>query len=187
MNITGIILAGGKSSRMGTDKGLLDFEGQSLIEYAISVIRPICNEILISTNQKGYEGYGFPIITDNFTDCGPIGGLEAALKASKTDWNVVISCDTPSLKVELFQEMIAQIKDQDVLIPSHENGIEPLAGIYHKRMSSTFKQKIDAKEYKLRKIIKACKIEFFDSSPLLAQYPKLFVNLNSQDDLNREL
>ena len=91
MAFTGIVLAGGKSSRMGQDKALLDYQGKRLIDYAIELLTPVCSEILISTNQPGYENLGFQLIVDQYPDCGYIGGLHAALANAANNWDVVIS------------------------------------------------------------------------------------------------
>ncbi|MGQ8337598.1 molybdenum cofactor guanylyltransferase [Sunxiuqinia sp. A32] len=185
MEISGIILAGGKSSRMGQDKGLMEFNGKKLVEYAIKLLNPICSEILIISNQSGYDGFGNQVVSDNFQGCGPIGGLEAGLKKVETDWNIVISCDTPFLQKELFVEMMNEISNQDAIIPTHSKGIEPLAGIYHKRLSTFFEEKIKADDLKLRKIIKEKNVFVFEAQKLVRQFPDIFYNLNSPEDLSR--
>ncbi len=184
MELTGIILSGGKSSRMGEDKGLLNFNGKRLVEYSIELLKPICSEILISTNQAGYEQFGFPIVADNYLDCGPIGGLEASLLRAKNEWCIVVSCDTPFLERDFLMKMVSEIKLQDCIIPMHNNGIEPLAGIYSKKLATFFRDKIELKDFKLRKIIKVINVEFIDANLILEKYPKLFLNLNSIEDIN---
>ena len=81
-NITGIILAGGRSSRFGRDKGLFPFRGKPLVEHAIDILQPIINDIRISTNQpETYAYLGLPMIGDIHQGCGPLGGMHAALLA----------------------------------------------------------------------------------------------------------
>ena len=92
-------MAGGKSSRMGTDKGLMTFQGKRLVEYAIELLQPFCSEIIISTNQAGYEGFGFKTVSDVYRDCGPVGGLHAALSESNYDYNLIVSCRITSYNV----------------------------------------------------------------------------------------
>ena len=181
--IGGIILAGGKSSRMGQDKALLDFQGKRLIDYAIDLLSPICSGLLISVNQPGYEQFGFEIVADHFKGCGPIGGLHAALRASKYDWNLVVSCDTPFLSQKLF-DLLLQSKDGcQAVIPKHENGVEPLVALYHKNLGGFLEQKILQGDFKLQKLIREQKVNFLDVSDLLNDHPNLFNNLNSPADM----
>ena len=183
MRLTGIVLAGGKSSRMGVDKGLISFKGKKMVEYSIDLLRPFCDEIIISSNQMGYELFGFPVIMDNYNGCGPVGGLEATLKHSKTEWNVVLGCDTPFLKSQLIELLIEKAEDFDCIIPSHDKGIEPLVAVYNKRLSVFFEEKIKHREYKLQKMISEINASFFNVEFLLTKYPKLFCNLNSKEDM----
>ena len=183
MELTGIILAGGKSSRMGEDKGLLNFKGKKLIEYSIDLLKLLCNEILISTNQAGYEQFGFTTVADKNWGCGPIGGIEAGLQQSKNEWCIVIACDTPFLEHDFLTAMISEIKEQDCIIPSHNNGIEPLVGIYNKELAFFFSQKIEQKEFKIKRIIEERQVHFFNTDPILKKYPKLFFNMNTMEDM----
>ena len=183
MAFTGIILAGGKSSRMGQDKGLLEFQGKRLVEYSIELLKPLCSELLISVNQAGYKQFGIERIADQYKNCGPVGGLHAALNASSNEWNLVISCDTPFLNRELFDLLLKNQQDQMAVIPSHSTGIEPLAALYHRNMALFFEQKIKEQDLKLHCILKNEKVKMVDVSGLLVKYPKLFSNLNSPEDL----
>lgn len=183
MGLTGIILAGGKSSRMGQDKAFLDFQGKKLIEYSIDLLKPLCSQLLISVNQPGYEQFGIELIVDQYKNCGPIGGFHAALNASGDDWNLVVSCDTPFLNPELFEMLLEKREDWQAVIPFHENGMEPLAALYHRDMAEYFEQSIQKGDYKLHRILKQANVKLVDVSDLLNKYPNLFSNLNSPGDL----
>ena len=184
MELTGIILAGGKSSRMGQDKGLTDFRGKPLIQYSIDILKQFTDQILISSNNPEYIRFGYPLISDIYQDCGPIGGLHATLSASKTDWNVVLGCDTPFIKADLILSMTDIINNQDAIIPKHQRGIEPLSGIYHKRTSLVFEVNLKNGKYKLQNTIKEINTEYFDVSELLKSIPYIFTNINTPDNLN---
>lgn len=181
--ISGIILAGGKSSRMGQDKGLLRFQGKRLIEYTIDLLRPLCSQLLISTNQTGYEQFGFELVADQYPDCGPVGGLHAALNASENDWNIVLSCDTPFLNQELLKLLLKNNDGYLAVIPKHRKGMEPLAALYHRNLAGFFEQQILRGNFKLQKIIHGQNVNVFDVSILLQKHPNLFHNLNLPDDL----
>jgi len=78
--ITGSILAGGESRRMGTEKGLVDFRGKPMIAYAVDAFLPYCDQILISANNASYNYLGFQVVKDEFPDSGPLGGIYSCLK-----------------------------------------------------------------------------------------------------------
>ena len=109
-NLTGIILTGGKSSRMGEDKGLMDFDGKRLIEYPIQLLSLFCDNILISANNDQYQEFGFPTIADGYAGMGPAAGMIASLKHSKTTWNLIVGCDMPFLEVEFIAELLEKLK-----------------------------------------------------------------------------
>ena len=77
--ITGILLAGGRSSRMGSDKGLLDFRGRLLAEYPLALLQKHCGTIIISSNNPEYGQFGYPVVADERMDCGPAGALATTL------------------------------------------------------------------------------------------------------------
>ncbi len=182
-NIGGIILAGGKSSRMGADKGLIEFQGKLLVEYAIDLLKPLCAEIIISTNQSGYGQFGLKTVADVYQDCGPLGGLQASLSETKFDWNIVVSCDTPFLQPELFTELLLMKEEFDAVIPKHVDGIEPLAGIYRKSLAEMLEQKLQAGDFKMQKMLYEINTGFYDATGLIRKYPRLFHNLNRPEEL----
>ena len=107
MAVTGIILAGGKSSRIGRDKAQLEFGGMRLIARSISIIAPLCEDILISTNNPGLKYLGYPLVSDEHRGIGPMAGLHAALRYSQSEYHIVIPCDTPLVTVDVFERMFA--------------------------------------------------------------------------------
>jgi molybdopterin-guanine dinucleotide biosynthesis protein A len=179
----GIILAGGKSSRMGTDKGLMEYNGKLLVEYAIDLLRPFCAEIIISSNNSDYERLGLKVVPDIFRDCGPVGGLHAALSGSHFNYNIVVSCDTPFVVAELFDLLLAQKKGVDIVLPEHKRGMEPLIGVYRKEVASFFEVKLIEKDFKMQDVVHACNNRKVAVDELIVKYPNLFKNLNSKNDL----
>ncbi|WP_163709039.1 molybdenum cofactor guanylyltransferase [Mangrovibacterium lignilyticum] len=182
--IGGIILAGGKSSRMGKDKGLIEFQGKQLIQYAIGLLHPLCTEIIISTNQAAYEEFGLKTVADVYRDCGPLGGLQAALSETEFEWNVVVSCDTPFLQAELFTSLLQMKTGFDAVIPKHAGGIEPMAGVYHKSLAESIEAKLKAKDFKTQKFLYESNTAFYDATGLIQKYPRLFYNLNRPEELD---
>ncbi len=100
-NITGIILAGGRSSRMKSEKGLVKFRKKLLIEYPVNIFKEICSDIIISSNHNKFNFLDCKVYHDEIIDCGPIGGIYTCLKKSITDYNLIAACDMPFLNNEL--------------------------------------------------------------------------------------
>lgn len=181
--IGGIILAGGKSSRMGVDKGLIEYRGKKLVDYSIDLLYSYCSDIVISTNQPGYEATGLKLVADKFKDVGPLGGLHAALSESMYEWNLVVGCDMPFLHPEIIDELLGVKGDYEVIIPSHVTGNEPLIGLYKKDLANYFQECICKNELKLQQVIKNRNVFYLDVDALLYKYPLLFHNLNNQGDM----
>lgn len=113
-NITGVILAGGRSSRMGEDKGLIDINGQPLFEHIAQRLHPQVGEILISCNRNS-ERYGrnnqtVPDLKQDFS--GPLAGMLAALSVSKTEWILFVPCDVPDFPIDLSERLFAGLSGQ---------------------------------------------------------------------------
>ena len=183
--ITGIILAGGKSRRMGKEKGLIELNGKLLIQYAIEVLEPICETILISTNSHFYDFLPHQKIADEFPNSGPMGGIYSCLKASKTNQNLVLSCDMPFIKSDLLKDLIDNSNGFDVVVPWHgEQRFEPMCASYHKKVEPTFHEFILQKNYKIPDAFEQLKTNKYPITQSLPYYSKdLFYNINSQEDL----
>jgi len=185
--ITGIVLSGGKSRRMGKEKGLCHFRGKALISYAIDTLKPLCSRLIISANNKPdeYQLYGFPVISDEISETGPIGGLYSCLKQSQSVINLVISCDTPFVTTEVYQELLNYIGEYQAVVPIHEDGfLEPITAVYHRSCLPVILQQIEKGEYKMMDLLASLNTKFvsFDTN-LVDSKPSLFHNLNSPEDL----
>ncbi len=123
-NVTGMILAGGKARRMGgQDKGLIDINGQAMIQYVLDVLKPQVNEILINANRNitAYKKFGYPVISDQLEDYqGPLAGFAAAMEASKTDYICTCPCDGPLIAQDLVTRLSSAMDSSNTNIPTAE-------------------------------------------------------------------
>ncbi len=183
--ITGIVLSGGKSSRMKTDKGLVSVFGKALIQYTIDNLSPVCNEILISSNADGYEKFGYEVIKDEIKDIGPVGGLYSCLKKSSNDLNIVLSCDTPLVSKDILQCLLSKFEGHKATVPWYEKDYyEPLCALYTKEFVQVLKQAIEIKNHKLPLIYtntEVKKIPIEDHPDCFTE--QSFFNVNSMDDI----
>jgi len=111
-HITGIILAGGKSSRMGTDKGFVLYKNKSFIQHIIEALQPLVDEIIIVSNNPDYDIFGLKRVSDLIENAGPLAGVYTGLDYSETENNLVISCDVPLINSETLTLLIDGIEDQ---------------------------------------------------------------------------
>ena len=101
-NITGIILAGGKSSRMGTEKGLILYKNKPFVEHIIEAMNPLVDNIIIISNNKAYKSFGFRCYEDLIKNTGPLAGIYTGLRYSKTENNLIVSCDVPLINTVIL-------------------------------------------------------------------------------------
>ena len=106
-DISGLVLAGGRSSRMGRDKALISLAGKPLIEHAVNKLRRICADVRILSSDPALAAFA-PIVPDIHPNCGPIGGIEAALTHTAHDWNLFLPVDMPMLPVAFLSGWIEQ-------------------------------------------------------------------------------
>lgn len=134
-NITGIILAGGKSSRMGRDKSLLQIADKTLIEHVVDAIRDFVKEIIIVTNEE--EKYSFldnvSFVPDIEKNQGPLIGLISGISSINTDWCFVTSCDMPLIDGGIIN-YLWQHRYGYIVTPSSIGGFEPMVSIYSKNV-----------------------------------------------------
>ena len=183
MQITGIILAGGKSKRMGTDKALLEVDGSTLLENMIQKLQPLCSEIIISSNNNEHANFGLSVFKDEVKDCGPIGGLSTCLAKAKTDWSLVVSVDSAFIEPEFISFLIENIGESDAVIPVWDRGKEPLIALYSRSCLPAIKKMINNSEYKMHNLFRHLNVNFIDADTWVKKFPQLFHNLNRPEDL----
>lgn len=182
--ITGIILAGGNSSRFGTDKTQYFLNGKRLTNYAIEVLLPICDEIIISTNKpEDFKDDGFQTVIDKFINCGPLGGIFSSLVKSKTEHNLVIGCDMPNLCTDLFRKILINKNGFDVVMPVHHGHIETMASYFNKTALYTLEDAILSKKYKITDAISGLNTNFLEVSIYKFYNKDLFKNINYKEDI----
>jgi molybdopterin-guanine dinucleotide biosynthesis protein A len=179
-DVTGIVLAGGKSSRMGTDKSLLVWQCKTLIEHAIDKLKPLCQKVVVSSNQHQYDFTGCETWPDIVPLQAPIIGIFSCLKRSETEVNLVLSCDMPLISTEFLEFLLESASNHEIVVPLNFNGlIEPLCGVYKKTITPEMEKYISSNKLSLVKFIetlenKLVSVESFSSH--------LFKNINTPYD-----
>lgn len=185
--INGYILAGGKSSRMGTDKGLMHFHGKPMIVHVIEQLKPAVDKIVIVSNNPEYEKFGFEVVTDLIKNIGPAGGIFTALSHTDTEKNVMVSCDMPFIKTEAVRFLIEFAEEHEIVLPVFKNNPEPLFGMYSKSCQTKWKEWIDKGIYKLTDLASHFSLLLVDVDGNEFFREDSFKNFNSLSDFDEHI
>jgi molybdenum cofactor guanylyltransferase len=119
-DISGAILAGGASRRMGADKALLRLADQTLLERVIATVAHVVDDVIVIGDRPPYRRYGVPVVADDYPDAGSLGGIATALRHARHEYVLVVACDMPLLSVALLRAMADVTRDYDALVPVTE-------------------------------------------------------------------
>jgi molybdopterin-guanine dinucleotide biosynthesis protein A len=189
--MTSIILAGGKSSRIGRNKALQVIESKSLIQWVVDRLVIISTEIIIATAH----GEAIPCSSavriktaaDIYPGKGPLVGIYSGLIASSSSRAIVVGCDTAFLSVGLLEYMTQICSTFDVVIPRIKNELEPLCAVYSKNCLAPIQDLLEQDELRIRKLFSMVKVKYVEEDEINRFDPKhlSFFNINTQDDLER--
>jgi len=133
LTVSGIVLAGGQSSRLGMDKSFINVNGQSLIEHIVAKLTRLSDDVIIVTNSPDeYDHLEARLIGDIYPGKGALGGIYSGLRAAVNAYSLVVACDMPFLDLNLLRYMIILAREHDVVIPRIGGLPEPLHAIYSK-------------------------------------------------------
>jgi molybdenum cofactor guanylyltransferase len=174
-----VILAGGKSSRMGRDKSLLPLDGTPLIRRIYEQLAHRFDEILISTNEPEKHAFlGAPTVPDVVPGKGPLMGIASAVEAARHDRVFVTACDIPVVELDTVARLLVLAEDRDCVIPMSSAGHEPLFAVYRKSAVSAMYDALEAGERRISAIFPRVRARFCDLGAAL-----WYRNLNTQEDV----
>jgi len=186
--MTGIILSGGKNTRMGgRNKAFIRIDGEFIIDRTIGLFRALFDEIILVTNSPmEYIDYDVQIVTDIIKNKAALGGIYTGLFYASSNHCFVAACDMPFLNRRFIEYMIGRIDAYDIVVPRTPDGFQPLHAVYSKRCIPFIKKLIDSDRLTIRPVYKHCKtltlppdvITGFNSNE------RMFLNINSQEDLD---
>lgn len=184
-HINAYILAGGKSSRMGSDKGFVLFKGKPLIEKVIEQLQPLFEKIIIVSNNSEYKKFGLGVIEDLIKDIGPAGGIHAALSNTQSEKVFIVSCDMPFITTDAARFIIKHSVNQQITLFLYQGKIQPLFGVYSKDCLQKWEQLIGQGIIKLQEMITHFDLQKIDVSNNPSFNDLLFTNINDKHDLNK--
>lgn len=186
MQITGLILSGGRSSRMdGHDKGLLNLLDKAMIAHVIQRIKPQVNQIIISANRhiEQYKKFGYEVLLDEYDDFrGPLSGMSQGLFHSRSEYLLTVPCDGPLLPLDMAARMLdfAQKNNTKAVFAFDGKYKQPTYNLIHSGLLDSIELSLERQEHKLGKWLLdngASPVDFSDEK-------EAFLNVNTKDDLS---
>ncbi|HJS56712.1 MAG TPA: molybdenum cofactor guanylyltransferase [Vicinamibacteria bacterium] len=185
--MTGFVVAGGLSRRMGRDKALLPWEGGTLLDHAIARLREACGSVrLLSGPELRYADRGLPVDADLVRDVGAIAALHAALEHA-TGPAVLLAVDLPNVPIALLRRLAEGVLDCDAVVPISPGGPEPLCAAYGPACRDAVRRALDRGAYKLTAFWPDVRVRELSTSELstFGDPSLLFANLNTPDEYGR--
>lgn len=182
-SVTGVILAGGRSRRFGTNKALSVFRGERLIERLVRSLQSVTGELLIVTNS--FDEYAFldlPMVSDLITDCGPLAGIYTALKTVSTPLSLCVACDMPFAKATFMRHLVSVAGAADVVTPVSEMGDEPLCAVYRDTCVPLIETRLQAGQYKITGFFEHARVKRVRCQDTPVYDPWSLFNVNTRDD-----
>jgi molybdopterin-guanine dinucleotide biosynthesis protein A len=185
-DITGVILAGGKSSRMGVNKSFLKLGNQTIIERIVDLMKSIFTEVIIVTNTTDeYKFLNLPLYEDIYKWKGPLAGIHSALTHSTKEKIFVLSCDVPLMSKEMIKYIIEYKTDKSIVFCEAAGYHQPLVGVYSKKILSQIEKFISNNEMSdksFHHFLKIVDAEIIHPEKLSFYKDEIFFNVNRPED-----
>ncbi len=189
-DVSAFILAGGKSTRMGTDKAFVEFEGQPLLARALDLARSVSSDLWIVGTKERFAGFA-PVLEDIFRDCGPLGGIHAALLGSTTELNLMLAVDMPFVSRAFLQYLVAEAQtapDAAVIVPRSDGRRQPLCAIYRREFAVVAERALRARQNRIDRLFDEVHTRLIEEEELEGGgfSTAIFRNMNTPEELQAE-
>lgn len=181
IKVEAFVLSGGKSSRMGRDKGLVLLKGKPMVSYVLDALVEIEIPVNIIANDSAYRSFGFPVFSDVVIEKGPMGGLLTAFENTKTEVILLVSCDMPLISSEAIQQLLT-LADKDIMVVATAEGrLNPLFALYPVTLKLEIEERISSGRLKMSDLILENKHTLVHS--ISRENPNIFRNVNNEEEL----
>jgi molybdopterin-guanine dinucleotide biosynthesis protein A len=180
MQCAGFVLAGGHSSRMGSDKALLPFKGGTLVEHVAEQVHQAAGNVTLVGNPERYSNLSYRVIRDIYPARSPLSGIHAAVAASFQEWNLIVACDMPEVTAAFLAKLIerAECTKAQAVIPTGPSGMpEPLCAAYSRASLGVIADSLERDIRKVMDGLTALEIDFWPVSD-----SRHFQNLNTPEE-----
>jgi len=179
------VLAGGRSSRMGTDKAFLLLEGQTLVERALELARSLTEDVRIVGARDKFAAFA-PVVEDEYAERGPLGGIHAALSSTSSDFNLMLAVDLPFLQARFLHYLAdeARAANAVVTVPKAAGGLQPLCAVYRREFGLVAEQALSAGRNKIDTLFGRVAVRIIEEGELVRfAFPAtMFDNLNTREE-----
>jgi molybdopterin-guanine dinucleotide biosynthesis protein A len=187
MKAAAIILAGGKSSRMGTNKALLKINEKTNIERTRDALKLLFDDIILVTNEtETYEFLEMNMTSDHYPGMGPLAGVHAGLTASDYDVNFIVACDMPFVSVELAEALVHACGHYDAVIPVINGRQHPLFAVFHKKIAGEAAKSIEEGNLRMKHLLDRLNVLYVTESELQTynqvDLERVFFNMNHPNE-----
>ncbi|HLJ27242.1 MAG TPA: molybdenum cofactor guanylyltransferase [Candidatus Angelobacter sp.] len=184
-NVTGFVLAGGKSSRMGANKALLALNGSTLVEGTKAIVEQVCERVFIVGSRQLYGAFG-ECYEDVYPNCGPLGGIHAALLNSRTAHSLIISVDTPFIRTDFLNYMIERALNSSAMVTAPRIGgvVQPLCAVFSRDFLPIVEAALKSGKYKVEPTFPQEQTLVLTEADLsqFEMAAEMFENLNTPED-----
>ena len=181
LSIEAFVLAGGKSSRMGRDKGLLPLNGQPMVSRVLKVLQELALPVRIIANKPGYESLGYEVLKDEVLEKGPMGGLYTAFRHSSADLVLLVACDMPLISTEAGCMLMNAASIDHITVAAEGDKLNPLFALYPRGLKEKLKDRLDKGELKMVDFILGTRHILVTS--IGEKMPWALRNINNENDL----
>ena len=185
--VTGVLLAGGRASRMGgRDKAFAAVGGEPIAARTLRLFCTLFPQVVVATNRpERFHGLGAEIVTDVFAGCGPLGGIHAALGVARHPHCFVAACDMPGLDPDVIGFLLARIGDADAVVPRWQDDIEPLHAVYATRLLPRIEEALRSGRHALRDLLPRLRVDYVAEEELgrFGGTARSRLNVNTPEDL----
>ena len=164
--MTGIILCGGRSSRMGQDKGALPFGDETMLDRVVRLVSTIVDDVIVVCRRDQRMPEGVTIVHDPVEDLGPLAGIATGLAASRTDLNLVVACDMPLIRTAVLQRLVSAIGEHDACVAMVDGHASALCGVYRSRIAEQAQTLLDSGERRVMRLLDQVKTKRVDAALL---------------------
>lgn len=188
--VSGFVLAGGQSRRMGCDKAQLKVDGQPLLLRAVNLLKDYAATVAVLGPQGRFESLGVPVIPDRWPGQGPLAALLTGLDGSAHDWNIFLACDLPMLNSQFISLLVYSIKAEfDAIVPRTSSGWHPLCAAYRRTCALPMRNALDKGESAVIDVLPNLRVDVITSERLTEAGldEEIFENVNSAEDWQRVL
>ena len=183
-DVTGVLLAGGKSTRMGSDKVNLEVSGQTVFERSLDFLQQLFSRVIIASNRPELALPGIPAIPDIFPGSA-LGGIFTGLKSAETDWVFVTPCDMPYPDSRIVELLFRLHEGADAIVPLTPSGYEPVFAFYHKKCLPVFEDALKRGRKSIFALYPQLNVRFLEWQNMPADWEKSMLNINTPEDLER--